>query len=938
MADTPTGYSGPIPISIASTAWIASVGSAYGAAPDPIVPVSPYADALPRSRDAGGSWDGRRRGWQVRAYRLVDGAWRRLLNELPTRRVVEVRFVNRMDGGMSQLDLSFPLPLGTECALLPNDRISVWVREASGWLEWWRGYYQSGRHSSRPDTFELTAYGAVERLKGVSVNRQYAFSEQDLSALFSALVLDYAFPWYEELGIPAPSLDIQTVGITVGETKLLQGSLSEVLSGLVKGVPGVTWGVDLDGYGLERIYLRPRPQHAAYHAFYRKDCVSLGFETDASEVVNALTIEAGPALYPNLVTNGGFELPSNEGANVVLNPSFEDVQTDDDKTALHWDRVSGDPAAKSNEGRSGNDTLSAASGSRYMELDNNAGVEEIRGDPVSVTGGVRYRFRVNMAAQSAAHACTPEIWLRVWDGSATELSAVPISGPSGYPNAWTVSQQVWSLKEYAFDMPAAAATVSVCIRLPAVDSGSSAGMGIDDVRLFSADSMTQTGWLLNANDTTEGLSSSVAAMDAAARDAAQGAYCIRLRYSTGNDAYCYAGIQTGPNAIAIGANAECRLSFWARSGSETEAQNLDALLFEYDGSKWRRRASIAGDGSAVNDGRRISLPAGGGWRRYHVDYRTSSDCRQAALLFGGLGASASGTAYLDGVYLHVGWPVDASGDPVLYPFVEGSAMVTYRLTTEDAWFQSDADPIGRYASQAARDSAVWHSGELAGQPHFGTREARVSESKVRSAADAERYFVNYANQRAAPASPSPARIVDRIRNIRPDGLLHVSNVPGGRSGLTLMPVQVTHTFGRAGWSCEVERSEERADLTALISQIGQSVDAAHATLSTAVEAAALSASTTGVTAGMATSAASVVWLEGNAAEGAETIALNVAGRPVAASAIDDVQVWVGGKKWRQPYVDVAADGSMITVSALPGVPFTAADAYEARYETLIAGI
>lgn len=757
---------------------------------------------LGRSINAASCYDGRRRGWEVRAYRQVDGQWRRLT--LPPKSVRSASFVHRRDGGMASMSVALTASLSKSGVLQPGDRLSLWAREVSGWAEWWRGYVQATRDASdRPDTTELTAYGAVALLKGVRVSRQYAMAEQDISVLFGRLATDYVDPWYTAMGWPLPVRDIQPVGVIVGETRLLEGPLSDVFSALVQGVPGVTWGVDLDPLTLgERLYLRPRPDAPKYVLAYGKDVAHVEFGKDASDVVNTLTIDGGPALYPNLVKNGGFEKPANEGANLILNPSFEDVAQGDEKRGRHWTVTSGDPRVKGPKEAARDDTLSPASGEHYLELDNSTGREEVQSDPVAVMGGDRYTFRIHMAAELSGAGVTPIITLKLWDAFAAALSDVVLDPTQGKP----VDTQAWLSYEQTFTMPADARSCAVNIGLPSGERRRR-GVGVDDVELFAADAVTQESWVLNSNDTSGGLPSSLMEVDWAERDAVQGAYSVRLKWSTGADAECFAVAETTP--MAVTKNQELRLSFWAKSG-DGSAQELDAALWWLDGETWTRVPPTAGDGSTVGDARRISLPAGGGWTRYHVDFKMPDSAEQAVLSFGAFGSGRIGTVRLDGVYLHVGWPSDASG-PVLYPFVEGGGVVQYRFTTDDAWFQSDTDLIGRYATAEARQSI----------PQFGPREDQVTAPKVRTPDDAKRYFVNFANQRAVAQLPSPVSVVDRIRNIKADGLVKVVNVPG-RDGLTLFPVQASHTFDRGGWRCEVERSDERAGLESLLSGIERS--------------------------------------------------------------------------------------------------------------------
>lgn len=762
------------------TFWVP--GESGPAAPDAPEPpaVGGLADAAPRGCPwhgatarmgaAGGAYDGRRRGWEVRAYRLAGGAWRR--TRLPMKDVLECEFTHRRDGGMSQCEVSTHLPIGAEPWLRPHDRLSVWVRAARGWVEWWRGYVgETRRNTARPDALEVTAYGGAALMKAVRVRRQYAMAAEDLSALVDRLLTEYADPWYVEMGYPLPRRDVRRVDRLVGETRALDGTLFDVLSDLVSSVPGVTWGMEIGPDGEERWYLRPLPTEALYVAALGKDATTAAFHRDAESVVNALTIEGGTPLYPNLLTNGGFERPRNEGANLAPNPSFEDVRQGKKTRALHWNVISGDPTVKSEETRVGDDSLTAASGGGYLELDNYGGgePEEVQSDPFSVAGGERHVFRVAMAAEDSRYPCQPYIRILPLDSTGSALPEIEVTAPGvardGYPNGWVADDQQWKDYRYEFEMPADAAAAKVLLRLPAGQGGRKRGMGIDNVRVVPAGLVSQEGWVLNANtDAYEyytDIPPSLAGADWAVPGGREGAWCVRVRWETGADAACFAGIAS--KAVDTGGNVQLRLSLYARNMGAS-AVTLRTWLWESDGETWRRCRADNG----TNDW--VTVPADGMWHRHHVDFTTRGGTKQVSALLGGAGVSSAGECDVDAVYLHVGWPEE------LLDFVEGGGTPVYRVSTEDGWFQDPEDPLGRYALQEARDSAWWHSGALAGTVHHGRREERVSAPKVQSPEDARRYAVNFFNQRAIERMPSPVEIADRIRNIKADGLLRLVNV------------------------------------------------------------------------------------------------------------------------------------------------------------------
>lgn len=881
-------------------------------------PGNPYSPRRKRIVNGGACWDGRPRRFEVRAYRLVDGAWQRAY--FPSKSVVEAQMVHRSAGGCASFTATVAVPVNSTVDIEPGMRVSLFVRESAGWREWWRGYFQAGTHEGgRPDRYTLTAYGAIERFRGIRVARQYAMAKADIATVFRRIIEDYAIPWYREAGIPLPALDIRKTGLLAGETREYTGNLTDVLSGMAGEATGLVWGVEVDAFGRECLYLRPLPEEVRYTAVYGRSVSSASWGVDASDVVNALTIEGGPPRYPNMVKNGSFEMPDNEGANLILNGGFEEVRQGKPKRAVNWTVTNGDPTVKSTETASRDDSLTAASGERYLELDNNGAREEVQSAPVGVSAGTRYVFRLVMAAEHSAHPVTPILRVLWLHADQSTLSTLVVSGP-GEPLSWTPSDQSWQPYETIVTAPVSAAYAKISLGLPVGVAGRNRGIGIDDVVLAAADGVKQEGWQTRVNDTNRPTSTAV--VDWQYGPGAVGAYAAQVDYATGNHAECFAGI--APDEIECSPNQEYRLTFYARAVS---GGSVDVLLEYHDGEKWRPLADVGwlvakgyttGSGAIIPGGRRLALSAD--WDRYRVDIRTPGKARSIRIVFGGKGSNRSGGFALDGVYYHLGWPVDESGDPAMYPYMDAGAVVTYRMTTEDDWYQSPGHPIGRHGSDEARNSAYWHTGPNAGRVHHGVREDTVSVPTIKTAEDAMKWAASYFNSRAIEKKPSPVEVVDHMDNIRGNGLLRVLGVPG-RDGLQLLPVQATHTFDRGGWRCEVERQDERADLAGLLAEIGRYSVLRH-----------------GVLVGSADALTRTVYTTPTALAGERTTEefagvndANQLGLWLAHTPTGRLSVWVNGSKWRASLLSL--DGQTLTVAAPDaGYKFTEHDFIEVEYE------
>jgi len=526
---------------------------------------------------------------------------------------------------------------------------------------------------------------------------------------------------------------------------------------------------------------------------------------DHADVVNALVIEGSKALYPNLAQNGGFEKPIGENANLIQNSSFELGRDANSKTALHWNRVGQDPCRKKN----GSNPINAATGEYHMECDRNG--EAVESAPVAVTGEGRYVFRVSIACELNGRRLYPVIDVKAWDG-ATLVDTVHISAKTGAVNSWNVESRGWRRFEYWFDMPAGATTASVYLANADPYAQHNQGLCFDDVLLAESDDMRQEGWVTDTNDTSTGLPpSEITALWAETDDPYQGAYFTRLSWETGNNASCFVRlVETESASVSDGFDQQHTISVSLRNtGASAESVYIGAMIRNRDGN-WEE--ADAGDPSWTTPPAAVSVPADGEWDRYTVDIRTKPDTVEVRGYVKRVGSELIGGIDVDAFYMFLGISADDQ------PFIESDGNILHELCTEDAWFQAPADEIGRLASDEARDSVKWHGGELDGQAHYGVRAARVSAPKVRTAADARRYFVNWANQRAVARGTDPVEVNDRIRNIRADGLVRLVNTPG-RDGMTLLPVQASHTLSRAGWRCSVDRQTERRDLATLLSGV-----------------------------------------------------------------------------------------------------------------------
>lgn len=459
-------------------------------------------------------------------FTSADGAQRR---RLARANIETITTTLERAGGYGQATIVTSLPYHQVGALTvrPGDRVETFY----GGERRYRGYVSALAPSGEePRKVVITAFGAAALLRKQFCDKMYAFPQGgvDVSAGFAQLAQDYLLrvtgPGGFRLIQSVQSLPIGTTVQTLDARRKLAG---DALDALVKESGNLAvWGCDVDAAGLNRLYLRPLapaapPTHAV--AVPGRAVLEAGGEEQTADLVNQLLVTGGAPTYPNLLHNGGFELPiyQQDGAgDLVVNGDFEGAQ--DDHNVSDW-RLNG--GAQSFTTFSFPPKQAAPySGKRCVGLEGTGQSASQTAQAVFVAGH-NYVFSARAAKEIDQQVATGRAQLQVTgSGGAVLLTATVALAPSG---------QGYDYFSATFIAPAGASGLKVTLSCDALDSskvpdnnGYSGGLLIDDVQCYDVSVVYQDGWAVDVADAGAG---HVNAVNWVYQDAAfEGGYCVYL--------------------------------------------------------------------------------------------------------------------------------------------------------------------------------------------------------------------------------------------------------------------------------------------------------------------------------------------------------------------------------------------------------------------------
>ncbi len=465
----------------------------------------------------------------------ADGTKRR---RLPIAQVESVSTTIDRFGGYGQGTVSTAIPYNQAGSLtvLPGDRVETWYEGSRRY----RGYVSALQPSSdEPRKVVIQCYGASAILRKQFTNKAYAFPSGgvDVAEAFAALAHDFLLHATGPGGFPlVQSTQILPIATTIQSLDARRKLAGDVLDALVKEAGNLAvWGVDVDANGNNRLYLRPLspaapPTHAI--AVPGRNVETATGELQTADIVNQLTITGGAATYPNLLHNGGYELPVQQAdgaGNLVVNGGFDLGTGSGNATA--WALNSG--AAANTPFSFPPKSASAYTGNRFLQLEG-TGQNAVQVTTAALTAGHNYCLSVRAAKEIDQQISNGHALLQVYsgaNGAGNLLASQTVS--------LTPSGQGYDYFSGTLAAPAGSASFRVTLACDTNDSshvpnndGYSGGLLIDDVQLYDVSVVYQDGWYV---DVIDQISCRVNAVNWVYEDSAfEGGYCVYLD-ATGTD-------------------------------------------------------------------------------------------------------------------------------------------------------------------------------------------------------------------------------------------------------------------------------------------------------------------------------------------------------------------------------------------------------------------
>lgn len=436
--------------------------------------------------------------------------------------------IDRLGGyGPATFATTIPFHLRGTLNVQIGDRVEVWYQGARRYRGYVSGFQPKGQE---PRNLTVTAYGAAQILQKQFCDKAYAFPSGgvDIQAAFAQIANDFLLKATGPGGFKLiQSTHILPIGTTIQNLDARRKLSGDAIRALVKEAGSLAvWGVDADASDNNRLFVRPVGTAAAptHTLFVPSQMVeSSTGEQQTADLINQILITGGNATYPNLLHNGGFELPVQQAdgaGNLIANGGF-DTATDDHHVG-NWNI---------NSGASSFTTFSfppkqAApySGTRCMGLEGlNQNVTQ--NVPATFVAGHNYIFSVRAAKEMDEQVATGHATLSLLDGNGNVLRAITV--------ALTPGGQGYDYFSGAFAAPAGVVRLSVLLAMDTLDSsmvahndGYTGGLLLDDVQCYDIGVVYQDGWYVDAVDQTVAFQNAV---NWVYQDSAfEGAYCVYL--------------------------------------------------------------------------------------------------------------------------------------------------------------------------------------------------------------------------------------------------------------------------------------------------------------------------------------------------------------------------------------------------------------------------
>lgn len=487
----------------------------------------------------------------------ADGSKRR---RLPAFQITKASARVERYGGYGQFSVDTAIPFSGDAlsTILKGDRVEMYyggVLRYRGWIE------ERMRVEGEPDTLGFVGYGLSFLLGQQLCYGRYAYAGNgaDLATVFAEVVRDATQSRNQTLppamgrqGLPLyDALQVLQVGALTTFVDAYHKLLGDVANDLVQQSGNLCiWGGDVDAFGQNRAHFRPlaaitgTPMHVIPVPARRTQTAQA--EDQAGDVKNRTLMTGGPPRFPQMLHNGGFDLPA------AFQTGDSGLITDGDFEQQSWALSNG--AAYKDAGHQEGQPFS---GNWMVELDHVGEACDKNGAfATTPVAGHSYVFSVRAKKEVGLQTADGSGWLHLNDASNNLLLSVPLMvAPTG---------TAWDYFSATFPMPAGAVHWLAHFQCDHVASynGDSGGLLIDAVSLEDGSVVYQDGWQVEAFG-----SAAFAAVNWAYKDVAfDGLYCVylspRCADANGQDGWL---VPLGRARISVLFKQTLRLSFRYRS-------------------------------------------------------------------------------------------------------------------------------------------------------------------------------------------------------------------------------------------------------------------------------------------------------------------------------------------------------------------------------------
>lgn len=449
-----------------------------------------------------------------------DGSKRR---RLPATQITDAECRIERFGGFGEFTLNTAVPSGPDAlaTIQQGDRVEFYYQGTlryRGWIE------ERTRTLTDPDRLAFVGYGLSFLVRRQLCYGRYAYvaGGTDIADAFAEVVRDFMASRNQTIpsavgraGLPLfDALQCQKIGTRATFVDAYRKLSGDVLDDLVRQSGNLAiWGGDVDAFGQNRLYIRPLAPVSppATHTLLipSRQTEAGQSEQQAGDVKNRALIVGGNPRFPQMIHNGGFDLPlvSQEGDSGVI--------SDGDFENLSWSLSNG-AAFKD----SGHQEGQAFSGNWMVEMDH-AGEACDRGGSYNFVAGHNYTFSVRARKEVGQQVCRGSGTLQIKDAGGHVLTTVSLAlAPAG---------TAWDYFSSTFQMPVGAAQWHARFQCDQIQpfGGDQGGLLVDAADLNDADVVYQDGWQAAAFGAARVIAANWAYKDTAY----DGLYCVHLAVS-----------------------------------------------------------------------------------------------------------------------------------------------------------------------------------------------------------------------------------------------------------------------------------------------------------------------------------------------------------------------------------------------------------------------